>query len=383
MLITRAPLATAQRIAFASASTGIERCGPTTFAIRSSAGGARPGDADAVVRLALRSGRRRTSRGPACRPSAGPRRSSSRRRSGRAARDGCRRCPSRSRRPGPRRAAAARSTRRTSGSAPRTTAAARNGSFGTYDCLRGCRAPRRSARPARRAAPPRSAAVTASAAIGARSTMRGRAARRELLARPPRGRRSARSRRRTGPPSRRRRPRRGRARRPRRAAAALADHFAGPAGTVIVSAGPAWPSAVSRYVAVTFGRTVTANEPSSVGRDLDRREPGAVGAELLEQRRLRRRARARRRRRAFPAAAAAGGRPTRSTPSRNAVERRPSRARTSAALSRILSPVFLTSVTDAGRPEAVGTTTTSTTGAESPNACASEAAVNERGSQRW
>ena len=42
MLITRAPFATAQRIAFASASTGIERCGPTTFAISSSAGGASP-----------------------------------------------------------------------------------------------------------------------------------------------------------------------------------------------------------------------------------------------------------------------------------------------------------------------------------------------------
>ena len=42
MLITRAPFATAQRIALASASTGIERCGPTTFAIRSCAGGARP-----------------------------------------------------------------------------------------------------------------------------------------------------------------------------------------------------------------------------------------------------------------------------------------------------------------------------------------------------
>ena len=40
--MTRAPFATAQRIAFASASTGIDRCGPTTFAIRSSAGGARP-----------------------------------------------------------------------------------------------------------------------------------------------------------------------------------------------------------------------------------------------------------------------------------------------------------------------------------------------------
>ena len=38
----RAPFATAQRIAFASASTGIDRSGPTTFATRSSAGGARP-----------------------------------------------------------------------------------------------------------------------------------------------------------------------------------------------------------------------------------------------------------------------------------------------------------------------------------------------------
>ena len=46
------------------------------------------------------------------------------------------------------------------------------------------------------------------------------------------------------------------------------DHFAGPAGTVIVSAGPAWPSAVRRYVAVAFGRTVTANEPSSSGATL-------------------------------------------------------------------------------------------------------------------
>ena len=40
--MTRAPFATAQRIAFASASTGIDRCGPTTFATSSSAGGASP-----------------------------------------------------------------------------------------------------------------------------------------------------------------------------------------------------------------------------------------------------------------------------------------------------------------------------------------------------
>ena len=38
----RAPFATAQRIALASASTGIDRCGPTTFATSSSAGGASP-----------------------------------------------------------------------------------------------------------------------------------------------------------------------------------------------------------------------------------------------------------------------------------------------------------------------------------------------------
>ena len=41
--------------------------------------------------------------------------------------------------------------------------------------------------------------------------------------------------------------------------------FASPGGTVIVSAGPAWPSAVRRYVAVAFGRTVTANTPSTSG----------------------------------------------------------------------------------------------------------------------
>ena len=49
--MTRAPLATAQRIAFASASTGIDRCGPTTFAIEELGGRRKAGDADAVVRL--------------------------------------------------------------------------------------------------------------------------------------------------------------------------------------------------------------------------------------------------------------------------------------------------------------------------------------------
>ena len=42
MLITRAPLSTAQRIAFASASTEIVPPGATTFATISSAAGARP-----------------------------------------------------------------------------------------------------------------------------------------------------------------------------------------------------------------------------------------------------------------------------------------------------------------------------------------------------
>ncbi len=41
-LITRAPLSTAQRIAFASASIEIVRDGVTTFATSSSADGARP-----------------------------------------------------------------------------------------------------------------------------------------------------------------------------------------------------------------------------------------------------------------------------------------------------------------------------------------------------
>ena len=40
------------------------------------------------------------------------------------------------------------------------------------------------------------------------------------------------------------------------------------AGTVIVTAGPAWPSAVNRYVAVASGWTVTANEPSTAGATL-------------------------------------------------------------------------------------------------------------------
>ena len=87
MLMTRAPFATAQRIALASASTGIERCGPTTFATRSSRRRREARDPDAVVRLRgdepgderavpLRVDRRRARR-----------RSSSRRRSARAARD--------------------------------------------------------------------------------------------------------------------------------------------------------------------------------------------------------------------------------------------------------------------------------------------------------
>jgi hypothetical protein len=42
MLMTRAPLSTAQRIAFASASTGIARDFVTTFATSSSADGASP-----------------------------------------------------------------------------------------------------------------------------------------------------------------------------------------------------------------------------------------------------------------------------------------------------------------------------------------------------
>ena len=49
--MTRAPLATAQRIAFASASTGIDRCGPTTFAIEQLGGRRQARDPDAVVRL--------------------------------------------------------------------------------------------------------------------------------------------------------------------------------------------------------------------------------------------------------------------------------------------------------------------------------------------
>ena len=134
---------------------------------------------------------------------------------------------------------------------------------------------------------------------------------------------------------------------------------------------------------MAFGRTVTANEPSSSGATLTDGTQAPLARELLEQRRLDvarepghddGRCRPRE---------VAGGRATRSTPSLNAVERRPSRARTSAALRRIFSPVFLTGSRMPGVPETVGTTTTSTTGAESPNAAASDAAVNERGSQRW
>ena len=196
--MTRAPLATAQRIALASASTGIDRCGPTTFATSSSAGGCEPGDADAVVRL------RRDQAGderpvPLGVDGGGP--------GDEALRGGDPAAQLRVRAvdagvdhgdPDRARAAAAPSTRRTTGSASRTTAVAGAGRSGRTTAA-GSAAARRSARRARPAAPSADGAETASAGIGARSTTSVAPRARELLARPRRDRRPARSRRRTGP----------------------------------------------------------------------------------------------------------------------------------------------------------------------------------------
>ena len=146
MLITRAPLATAQRIAFASASTGIEPCGPTTFAIEELRRRREPGDADAVVRPG--GDQPGDERAVALGVDRGRPLDEALRRRDAAAQLGmrCRRRPSRSRRRGPPRAAAARSTRRTTGSGRRTTACGRSGSFGHVRLRAGCRAARRSAR---------------------------------------------------------------------------------------------------------------------------------------------------------------------------------------------------------------------------------------------
>ena len=142
--------------------------------------GRQAGDTDSVVRRAPRSARRRTCRGPACRPWRSRRRSSSRPRSGRAARDASRRCPSRSRRRARRRGAAARPTSRTSGSARHTTAAAGMGRRARTRRA-GRRAARRSAFPRRRGGRRRRGAETASARIGARSVDPRRPAGAELL----------------------------------------------------------------------------------------------------------------------------------------------------------------------------------------------------------
>ena len=264
--MTRAPLATAQRIAFASASTGIDRCGPTTFAIRSSAGGAspaiptpssvcaairpatnvpcpwvstvgRPGDEalrrrDPAAQLGMGAVDARVDHGD-------PDRRERRQLGPGVERAVLRRVPL------ARQERVVRDERLPAGSA----------------------APRRSARRQRRAAPPRRGAETASGRdrgeVDDRRSRRARASCRTTAARSapgaiPTANRAASA---VGATARR-------AQRPRRRAAALARHFGCPAGTVIVSAGPTWPSAVSRYVAVAFGRTVTANEPSSAGATL-------------------------------------------------------------------------------------------------------------------
>ena len=279
----RAPLATAQRIALASASTGIDRCGPTTFATSSSAGGCKPGDADAVVRP--------------CRDQAGDERpvplgvdgggpaDEALRRGDPAAQLGVRSVdpgvdhgdPDRRER------RAAPSRRRTTCSAPRTTAAAEAGRSGRtrppapqpLDVPRACHAPqrrrRRSGDRERRnrgkvddiGRPARAELLDDRGAIGGRGEPDGEPSRLRRW--------SARCEAERNGPDGDRCPR---------------DHFGCPGGTVTVSAGPACPSAVSRYVAVLLGRTVTANEPSSRGATLTDGTHAAGAGQLLEQRRL-------------------------------------------------------------------------------------------------
>ena len=242
--MTRAPFATAQRIAFASASTGIDRCGPTTFAISSSAGGARPAiPTPSFVWAAIRPATNvpwpcvSTVAGPATKLFAA---------AIRPLQLGMRAVDARvdhghphggeRRRLGPgveRRGSASRTT----GAKERVVRDERRAASSEHA--------RRSAPPTCRAAPRRRRRDRESARIGREVDDLGSRRASRSAARPPRDRRPARGRRRTGPRS-APGPRRGRAQRPRRAAAALADHFACPAGTVIVSAGPAWPSAVSR-----------------------------------------------------------------------------------------------------------------------------------------
>ena len=245
MLITRAPFATAQRIAFASASTGIEPLRPDDLRDQRAAPAAR-----------ARRCRCRRSSCAAIRPATNvpcpcvstvaepstklfaaairPRSSGWRAVDARVDHGD----------PARRRAAAARSTRRTTGSGRRTTAAAGTGRSGRTTARRlrerldvpHTRHAAQRARAARR--------VTARAAIGARSTIRvapraascSRSAARSAAGATPTANRAASRRRRAGQAEHDGRDER---RGPR-------DHFAGPAGTVIVSAGPAWPSAVSR-----------------------------------------------------------------------------------------------------------------------------------------
>ena len=239
--MTRAPFATAHLIARASASTGIERWGPTTFATRSCAGGARPAiPTPSFVRAAMSPATNvpcpcvSTVAGPETKLFAAAMRPRS---------SGC--SPST-----PESITATRTGARggssTHASNARFCAAyhcrGRNGSSGSYATRRAPRAsmyrvpptPRRAERPG---------AETASARIGSRSTTRDA----------PRARSSAAT---AAPSAAGASPTAKRAALTGRAAARQSadaseegrrprSHFGCPVGTLIVSAGPTWPSAVS------------------------------------------------------------------------------------------------------------------------------------------
>ena len=234
-----APFATAQRIALASASTGIDRCGPTTFATSSSAGGASPAiPMPSFVCAAIRPATNVPC--PCVSTVAGPGDEALGGRYpplqlGMGAVD-----------PGVDHGHANR--RKGGGSGQKSNARfwaayhwrCRKGSFGP-NAAAGSPAPRRTAFRGCRATPPPEAPRPT-----ARAAARGR------RFREPPGRADARRPLRVGagasPTARRAASTVGAA--PRQSASrhgpCLGGHFGSPAGTVIVSAGPAWPSAVSR-----------------------------------------------------------------------------------------------------------------------------------------
>ena len=245
--MTRAPLATAQRIALASASTGIDRCGPTTFATSSSAAGASPAmPTPSFVCAAIRPATNvpwpwvSTVAGPATKLFEAAIRPRS---SGWV--------------PSIPESITATLTAASGGSSIHASndrfcvayhCRGRSGSFGTNDSSapqplhvpRACHAPQRR----------HLATATVRAGIGARSTIRVAPCARSsctTAARSAVGAIPTANRCRLGGGREAEAERNGsdRDRCPR-------DHFGCPGGTVTVSAGPTWPSAVSRYVAVLW-----------------------------------------------------------------------------------------------------------------------------------